>query len=155
MSGRLVAGRLTTLARRTPLLTPRFYTTHSLPAGGLLRNEAGLRLVKRRPWPLGSYALHNVPATRSIAFARVIPKLVGKFATAGAAAGGAVIAGASYLQYQAGRMYPFKPRPVTRQNTNRQQRQVPLHSISSTEPRTAPLSLRAGPSTRPMDSSIR
>jgi hypothetical protein len=104
MSGRLVAGRLSTLARRTPLLTPRLYTTHSLPAGGLLRNEAGIRLVKRRPWPLGSYALHNIPATRSISFARVIPKLVGKFATVGAAAGGAVIAGVSYIQYQAGRM---------------------------------------------------
>lgn len=110
MSGRLVAGRLSTLARRSPLLTPRFYTTHSLPAGGLLRNEAGIRLVKRRPWPLGSYALHNLPATRSISFARVIPKLVGKFATVGAATGGAIIAGASYIQYQAGRMSSFKPR---------------------------------------------
>lgn len=107
MSGRLVAGRVSTLARRSPLLTPRFYTTHSLPAGGLLRNEAGLRLVKRRPWPLGSYALHNVPATRSISFARVIPKLVGKFATIGAATGGAVIAGVSYIQYQAGRTCTF------------------------------------------------
>jgi hypothetical protein len=105
MSGRLVATRLATLARRTPLHTPRLYTTNTLPAGGLLRNEAGLRLIKRRPWPLGSYALHNVPATRSISFARIIPKLVGKFATAGAAAGGAVIAGVSYIQYQAGRTY--------------------------------------------------
>ena len=43
-----------------------------------------------------------MPAARSISFARVIPKLVGKFATAGAAAGGAVIAGVSYIQYQAG-----------------------------------------------------
>jgi hypothetical protein len=103
MSGRLVANRLATLARRTPLHTARLYTTNTLPAGGLLRNEAGLRLVKRRPWPLGSYALHNVPATRSISFARIIPKLVGKFATVGAATGGAVIAGVSYIQYQAGR----------------------------------------------------
>lgn len=100
-----MATRLATLARRTPLHTPRFYTTTTLPAGGLLRNEAGLRLIKRRPWPLGSYALHNVPATRSISFARVIPKLVTKFATAGAAAGGAVIAGVSYIQYQAGRKF--------------------------------------------------
>lgn len=107
MSGRLAATRLATLARRTPVHTPRLYTTHALPAGGLLRNEAGLRLIKRRPWPLGSYALHNVPATRSISFARVIPKLVGKFATAGAVTGGAVIAGVSYIQYQAGRTYIF------------------------------------------------
>jgi GTP-binding protein EngB required for normal cell division len=48
------------------------------------------------------YALHNVPAARSISFARAIPKLATKFATAGAAAGGAVIAGVSYVQYQAG-----------------------------------------------------
>jgi hypothetical protein len=105
LSGRLVANRLATLARRTPLHTPRLYTTNTLPAGGLLRNEAGLRLIKRRPWPLGSYALHNIPATRSISFARIIPKLVGKFATVGAATGGAVIAGVSYIQYQAGRTY--------------------------------------------------
>ncbi|KAH7377783.1 P-loop containing nucleoside triphosphate hydrolase protein [Pyrenochaeta sp. MPI-SDFR-AT-0127] len=107
MSGRLVATRLATLARRTPLHTPRLYTTHTLPAGGLLRNEAGLRLIKRRPWPLGSYALHNLPATRSISFARVIPKLVTKFATVGAAAGGAVLAGVSYIQYQAGQAGTF------------------------------------------------
>lgn len=105
MSGRLLTARLATLARRTALHTPRLYTTHALPAGGLLRNDAGLRLIKRRPWPLGSYALHNLPATRSISFARVVPRLVTKLATAGAAAGGAVVAGVSYIQYQAGRTY--------------------------------------------------
>ncbi|KAH8725879.1 P-loop containing nucleoside triphosphate hydrolase protein [Phaeosphaeriaceae sp. PMI808] len=107
MSGRLAVARLGTFARRTSLHTPRHYTTNTLPAGGLLRNEAGLRLIKRRPWPLGSYALHNIPATRSISFARVIPKLVTKFATVGAAAGGAVIAGVSYIQYQAGQAGTF------------------------------------------------
>jgi replication fork clamp-binding protein CrfC len=39
---------------------------------------------------------------RSISFARIIPKIVTRFATAGAAAGGAVVAGISYVQYQAG-----------------------------------------------------
>ncbi|KAK7192048.1 hypothetical protein DPSP01_003914 [Paraphaeosphaeria sporulosa] len=106
MSGRLTSARLAQIARRTPANTPRlhrlFYTTNKLPTGGLLRNGAGARLAQRRAWPLGSYALHNLPATRSISFARVIPKLVTKFATAGAAAGGAVIAGVSYIQYQAG-----------------------------------------------------
>ncbi|KAF2112905.1 P-loop containing nucleoside triphosphate hydrolase protein [Lophiotrema nucula] len=107
MSGRLASARLATLARRNALNTPqarRLFTSTSttLPAGGLIRSDAGLRLIKRRPWPIGSYALHNVPAVRSISFARVIPKLVTKFATAGAAAGGAVLAGVSYLQYQAG-----------------------------------------------------
>ncbi|KAF2252280.1 hypothetical protein BU26DRAFT_516948 [Trematosphaeria pertusa] len=105
MSGRLISARLATLARRTATNTPRrlfFNASTTLPAGGLLRTDAGLRLINRRAWPLGSYALHNVPAARSISFARAIPKLVGKFATVGAAAGGAVLAGASYLQYQAG-----------------------------------------------------
>ncbi|KAF1973865.1 hypothetical protein BU23DRAFT_506093 [Bimuria novae-zelandiae CBS 107.79] len=106
MSGRLTSARLATLARRTPANTPRlhrlFYTTTKLRTGGLLRNDAPLRLAQRRSWPLGSYALHNLPATRSISFARAIPKLVTKFATAGAAAGGAVVAGVSYIQYQAG-----------------------------------------------------
>jgi replication fork clamp-binding protein CrfC len=105
MSGRLVSARLAMLARRSALNTPRRLfanTSNQLPAGGLLRTGAGIRLVQRRAWPFGSYALHNVPAARSISFARVIPKLVGKFATAGAAAGGAVIAGVSYIQYQAG-----------------------------------------------------
>ncbi|KAF2736046.1 hypothetical protein EJ04DRAFT_511327 [Polyplosphaeria fusca] len=110
MSGRLVSARLATLARRTASNTPRrpiSFASNTLPAGGILRNDAGLRLIKRKPWPIGSYALHNVPAVRSISFARVIPRLVTKFATAGAAAGGAVLAGASYLQYQAGQGVSF------------------------------------------------
>lgn len=141
MSGRLVATRLATLARRTPLLTPRLYTTHTLPAGGLLRNEAGLRLVKRRPWPLGTYALHNLPATRSISFARVIPKLVTKLATVGAAAGGAVIAGVSYIQFQAGRalaLHLYRHLQLTIR-----QRPGPLPSTCSTVPRMALRSLQA------------
>ncbi|KAF2797543.1 hypothetical protein K505DRAFT_372395 [Melanomma pulvis-pyrius CBS 109.77] len=105
MSGRLA--RLATVARRTASSTPRRPFSTQLPAGGLLRSDAGLRLIKRRPWPFGSYALHNVPATRSISFARAIPRLVGKFATAGAAAGGAVVAGVSYIQYQAGQAGTF------------------------------------------------
>ncbi|KAF2705912.1 hypothetical protein K504DRAFT_439257 [Pleomassaria siparia CBS 279.74] len=109
MSGRLI--RLATIAVRRTASTPvprrPFSTQSQLPAGGLLRSDAGLRLIKRRPWPFGSYALHNLPATRSISFARAIPKLVGKFATAGAAAGGAVVAGVSYIQYQAGQAGTF------------------------------------------------
>lgn len=109
MSGRLVSTRLATLARRSPANTPPlhrlFYTTNTsarLRTGGLLQNESARGTVQRRAWPLGSYALHNVPAVRSISFARVIPRLVTKFATVGAAAGGAVVAGVSYIQYQAG-----------------------------------------------------
>lgn len=136
MSGRLISTRLATIARRAPLNTTRFYTSRSLPAGGLLRSDAGLRLIKRRPWPLGSYALHNLPATRSISFARAIPKLVTKFATAGAAAGGAVIAGVSYLQYQAGRELSHAVR-YGRALANPLQRPEVMRSIYFTEPGTA------------------
>ncbi|KAH7113778.1 P-loop containing nucleoside triphosphate hydrolase protein [Dendryphion nanum] len=110
MSGRLISARIAAIGRRTYTNTPRrpiSFTSNTLPAGGLLRSDAGLRLIKRRPWPLGSYALHNLPAVRSISFARAIPRLVTKFATAGAAAGGAVVAGVSYIQYQAGQAGTF------------------------------------------------
>ena len=104
MSGRLISARLAPLARRAVLNTPRQLSHYSTTgAGGLLRSDAGLRLLKKRPWPLGSYALHNVPAVRSISFVRILPKIVTKFASLGAVAGGAVIAGLSYVQYQAGR----------------------------------------------------
>ncbi|KAF2272682.1 uncharacterized protein EI97DRAFT_461781 [Westerdykella ornata] len=79
MSGRVIAARL---------------------QAGRLRPNAALRFG--RAWSMRSYALHNMPATRQISFARAIPKLATKFATAGAAAGGAVVAGVSYIQYQAG-----------------------------------------------------
>ncbi|KAJ9660705.1 mitochondrial dynamin GTPase Msp1 [Coniosporium apollinis] len=103
MSSRLLAAPLAPVARRATLTFPRRLAHHSSSAaGGLLRSEAGQRLLKRRPWPLGAYALHNVPAVRTISFVRVLPKLVTKFATLGAMAGGAMIAGLSYLQYQAG-----------------------------------------------------
>lgn len=103
MSGRLISARLAPLARRAVLNTSRQLSHYSTTgAGGLLRSDAGFRLLKRRPWPLGSYALHNIPAVRSISFVRILPKIVTKFASLGAAAGGAVIAGLSYVQYQAG-----------------------------------------------------
>ncbi|KAF1994352.1 hypothetical protein P154DRAFT_527148 [Amniculicola lignicola CBS 123094] len=110
MSGRLLTTRLARVARLTAANTPRrtlHHSLNSLPAGGLIRSDAGLRLIKRRPWPFGSYALHNVPAVRSMSFARVIPRIVTRMATAGAAAGGAVVAGVSYVQYQAGQAGTF------------------------------------------------
>ncbi|KAF2453131.1 mitochondrial dynamin GTPase [Lineolata rhizophorae] len=81
-------------------------------SGGLVRAEAALRSLKplHGPWSSragGAYALlhNNVPAVRSISIARgiarVLPRLVTKFATVGAMAGGAVIAGLTYLQNQA------------------------------------------------------
>lgn len=77
-------------------------------SGGLLRTEGGQRLLKKRTWPIGAYALHNVPAVRSMSFARgvlrIFPRLATKFAMIGTAAGGATIAGMAYLQNQASRM---------------------------------------------------
>jgi hypothetical protein len=59
---------------------------------------------RRRAWPLGANAIHNVPAIRTISFARVIPKLALKMARIPAMFGGAMIAGLAYIQYQANRM---------------------------------------------------
>lgn len=73
-------------ARTAPLARRRFYN---------------VRPVTRRPYPLGAVSLHNVPVARPISFARVLPKLVQKFATAGAAGAGVTVAGLVYLQNQA------------------------------------------------------
>jgi dynamin-like GTPase MGM1, mitochondrial len=60
-----------------------------------------LRPALTRPNPPRINHLHNLPATRPISFVRVLPKLFTKFATLGAAAGGATIAGLIYVQNQA------------------------------------------------------
>ena len=52
---------------------------------------------------MGSFAVHNVPAVRSISFVRIIPNLFMKFARIPAMFGGAMIAGLAYMQYQATR----------------------------------------------------
>jgi replication fork clamp-binding protein CrfC len=56
---------------------------------------------RRRLWPLGANAIHNIPAVRSYSFARVLPKLALKMARIPAMFGGAMIAGLAYIQYQA------------------------------------------------------
>lgn len=84
MSGRAIFARAAPLARR-----------HFLN---------GTRPVIRRNWALGVNALHQTPVVRPISFVpfgRSIPKLFSKFATAGAFAGGATIAGLVYIQNQA------------------------------------------------------
>jgi dynamin-like GTPase MGM1, mitochondrial len=107
MSGRLISTRLALLTRRATLYSTRRVGTYTISASsGLLRTDSGLRLLKQRSWPHGSYSLHNVPAIRTISsssFARVIPKLVSKLTTLSAVAGASVVAGLSYIQYQAGR----------------------------------------------------
>ena len=72
--------------------------------GGLLQNQATRTGVRRRSWPLGTYSIHNVPAVRTISFARLLPNLAIKLLRIPAIFGGAAIAGLAYLQYQATRM---------------------------------------------------
>jgi len=81
MSGRALFARIVPLARR------RLYNVRPV--------------TRRNPYPLGAYSLHNVPAMRPISFARVLPKLVQKFAVLGAAGAGATVAGLMYIQNQA------------------------------------------------------
>lgn len=106
MSGRLLSARLAPVARRvasaSAYATPRRFTHYiGSNAGGLLRNQSGLRSSTLRSWPPGAYALHNVPAVRSISFIRILPRLFQKFATLGAVGGATIVGGLVYLQNQA------------------------------------------------------
>ncbi|KAI9716277.1 MAG: hypothetical protein M1812_005502 [Candelaria pacifica] len=104
MSGRLL------FARRLPLTGLRRLAHHhhnsTFTAGGLLRGDLQIRAARgRRPWPFGTYSVHNlnVPAVRSISFTRALPNLFLKLARIPAMFGGAMIAGLAYIQYQAGK----------------------------------------------------
>ena len=90
---------------RSPLRTTSLYRSISQisNSGGLLQRSAGARNPRGRSWPLGAYAIHNVPAVRTISFARVLPKLATKLLRIPAMFGGAAIAGLAYIQYQATR----------------------------------------------------
>lgn len=59
------------------------------------------RWQQRRAWPMGSSAIHNLPAVRHASFARAIPKLAMKLARIPAMFATAMIGGVAYLQYQA------------------------------------------------------
>jgi len=103
MSGRLISSAAP-LARRVLPVTFRRLTHQSrLRAGGLLQAPSCLHSSRRRLWPMGSSFIHNVPATRAISFARIIPSLFMKLLRIPAMFGGAMIAGLVYLQYQATR----------------------------------------------------
>jgi GTP-binding protein EngB required for normal cell division len=79
MTSRVLFARLTPIARR--------HAFQLRPA------------IARTVAPRLNYS--NVPAIRPISFVRVLPKLFSKFATLGAAVGGATIAGMIYIQNQA------------------------------------------------------
>ena len=107
MSGRILPSRLAPLTRRGLFYmhaVRRSAHQYAFRSGGLLRSSATLRYGRRRAWPFGAYAVHNVPAVRTISFARVLPQLAMKLVRIPAMFGGAMIAGLVYLQYQATRM---------------------------------------------------
>lgn len=103
MSGRLVSQRLAPLFQRGA--RTRTFSHGITRTGGLLQTEGNPTILRRRQWPLGSYAIHNVPAVRSISFARILPKLAVKLVRIPAMFGGALLAGVAYVQYQATRAY--------------------------------------------------
>jgi hypothetical protein len=100
MSGRILSHRLVPLLR-TGLLARHVHNAGAR-TGGLLRSEGGAAL-RGRAWPVGANAIHNVPAVRTISFARMLPKLALKMVRLPAMFGGAMVAGFAYIQYQATR----------------------------------------------------
>jgi dynamin-like GTPase MGM1, mitochondrial len=106
MSARLLSARLPPAIRAAATLQrANLQATRPARAGGLIRSDWNIRRMRQPKWPHGFNGLHNVPAVRSISFARIIPSIVTKMARLGAVAGGATVAGLSYIQYQAGRTY--------------------------------------------------
>ncbi|KAI1337488.1 dynamin family protein [Xylariaceae sp. FL0016] len=99
MSGRLIAmaGRLPA-TRSASIRAVRQY--HQLPSGGLLRADASIRTTRRRLWfPVNNF--HNAVIVRNASFARFLPRLVVKFIRIPAMAGGVMIGGLAWIQYQA------------------------------------------------------
>ena len=102
--------RTARLGRRPPSRLHQHYLRRTLheptsSAGVLLRSQVRpyTRRNPKRPWPFGTYSVHNVPAVRTISFARVLPNLAVKLLRIPALFGGTMIAGLAYLQYQATR----------------------------------------------------
>lgn len=104
MSGRLLSSRLAPALRQASLNTARSPYHTANRAGGLLRSSSA-RWPQIRPWPLGSSAIHNVPAVRHASFARAIPKLALKLIRFPAMIGAIAISSLAYIQYQAARMF--------------------------------------------------
>ncbi|KAI1130952.1 mitochondrial dynamin GTPase [Nemania abortiva] len=99
MSGRLIAtaGRLPA-TRPASVRAVRQY--HQLPSGGLLRADAAIRAARRRMWfPVNSF--HNAVTVRNASFARFLPRLMVKFVRIPALAGGVMVGGLAWVQYQA------------------------------------------------------
>ena len=102
MSGRLLNSGLAPLSKRAAgNLSRQAFRNASLRSAGLLRADTLITPLRRRSWPLGSSAIHNVPAVRQISIVRNIPSLFLKLVRLPALFGGAGVAGFAYLQYQA------------------------------------------------------
>lgn len=102
MSGRLLTSGLAPLSKRSAGHVPRRLTRNaSVRSAGLLRADTPVTRFRHRSWPLGSSAIHNVPAVRQISIVRNIPSLFMKLVRLPALFGGAGVAGFAYLQYQA------------------------------------------------------
>jgi len=111
MSGRLLSAGALSLSRRATVRAVRAY--HRLPAGGLQGGDAALRDTRRRKW-FSANAFHNAVIVRNASFARLLPKLVVKFARIPAMFGGLMIGGLAWVQYQAIRTCPPRLRDACR-----------------------------------------
>ncbi|KAL8712154.1 MAG: hypothetical protein Q9220_003588 [cf. Caloplaca sp. 1 TL-2023] len=91
-------GRLSHYSAASHPYLPRYHTRQH----HLLHSQTPARSTakRRRQWPLGSNAMHNVPTVRAISFQRALPRLAVKLVRLPAMAGGAMIGGMAYLQYQ-------------------------------------------------------
>jgi hypothetical protein len=104
MSGRLLSSRWAPLMRRRISRQPRLRQWASSRAGGLLHpRDGGPSVTRSRRWPFGASSIHNLPAVRSISFARALPQLALKMARLPALLGASMMAGLAYVQYQAAR----------------------------------------------------
>ncbi|KAE8447242.1 hypothetical protein EG329_010936 [Mollisiaceae sp. DMI_Dod_QoI] len=101
MSGRLLSARLLPLTQRVKSQAARhIHHRATSSAGGLLRTDSATRAGRGR-WPAGYTPFSNAVIVRNASFARILPKLLLKFARIPALFGGATIAGLAYVQYQA------------------------------------------------------
>ncbi|KAK0614296.1 P-loop containing nucleoside triphosphate hydrolase protein [Immersiella caudata] len=100
MSAQLrAAGALAPLARRVTVRAVRHFHL-PLPTGGIQRAD-GVARALRRPARFPSNGYHNAVIVRNASFARMLPKLVIKFARLPALFGGLMVGGVAWIQYQA------------------------------------------------------
>lgn len=79
---------------------------HQLPTGGIQTGAGAGARTLRRPWRLATNAYHDAVIVRNASFARMLPKLVVKFARIPALFGGLMVGGVAWVQYQAIRRIP-------------------------------------------------